>query len=312
VNFAGLSQTELLLLGLVFTSVVLLVAGIAFIAPAAIAGRRGPTAEPVSSVRYTAPPGRLAAFLTQIGARAAESEKTSERNHVRRQLVRAGLRNPIAVYVYYATRLSLAIALPVIASTFTYVLIGNISPQRFMLILFAAAAAGLFLPSYWLSRRVRHRQAALQYSFPDALDMLLVCVEAGASFSAALQRVAQELAQSHPELADELRLVTAGLSAGQSKEEALRQFAERAGTDDIASFATIIVQSEMFGTSISYTLRVQATEMRQQRMLRAEEMANKLPVKITFPLALLIFPVLLIVILTPLILRIATALGIKL
>jgi tight adherence protein C len=191
------------------------------------------------------------------------------------------------------------------------VLVGNISAEHFMLLVFGAAAAGLFLPSYWLSNRIKQRRLALQNSFPDVLDMLLVCVEAGASFAAALQRVAQELGRAHPELADELRLVSAGLNAGQSKEDALRQFAERAGTDDISSFATIIVQSEMFGTSISDTLRVQASEMRQRRMLRAEEMANKLPVKITFPLALMIFPVLLIVILTPLFLRIVTALGMK-
>jgi tight adherence protein C len=180
-----------------------------------------------------------------------------------------------------------------------------------MLMLFGAAGLGLYLPSLWLSRRVEHRRTQIQQSFPDALDMLLVCVEAGGSLAASLQRVAQEVGRSHPVLADELSLVSAGLSAGQTREDALRQLAERAGTDDVSAFATIMIQSEMFGTSIADTLRVQASEMRKRRMLRAEEMANKLPVKITFPLALMIFPVLLIVIMTPLLLRISTALSIK-
>ena len=304
----GLTQTELLLLGLIFATVVLLVLATTMLLRAREVKQATPE---IVSVRYAMPQGRLGVWLARIGSQAAETEKQSARNHIRRQLVRAGLRHPVAVYLYYAARLTLAIVLPLAISAFSYLIIGNVSANTFMLLVFGSAATGLFLPSFWLARRVAHRRTALQHSFPDALDMLLVCVEAGASFAAALQRVAQELARSHPALAEELRLVSAGLSAGQSKEEALRQFADRAGADDVTSFATMMIQSETFGTSISETLRVQAAEMRQRRMLRAEEMANKLPVKITFPLALLIFPVLLIIILTPLFLRISDALGIK-
>lgn len=299
-------QGEFVLLGVIFTMVVLVVTGCFLMFSGG--QRRLPESGPSSpSVRYAAPDNFLGSWLSRIGSQAAESYEQVQRNQVRMKLIRAGYRNPAAVYIYYAVRLVLAIVLPMMVTAFGYLVIGNIEANRLLLLGFSSAVFGLYAPALWLSSCVSSRQTAIQYSFPDALDMLLVCVEAGASFAVALQRVALEIGQAHPILAEELRLVSAGLSAGQSREDALRQFADRAGTDDVSSFATIMIQSEVFGTSISDTLRVQAAEMRQKRLLKAEEMANKLPVKITFPIALMIFPVILIVIMAPVAFRIIDA-----
>jgi tight adherence protein C len=201
----------------------------------------------------------------------------------------------------------LGLTLPFVATSFGYLIFGNLDMQRLLLLAFGSAAAGLYFPNYWISKRVAVRQTNIGYGFPDALDMLLVCVEAGASFAAALQRVSQDVGRSHPVLGEELGLISAGLNAGQSREDALRQFAERAGTEDVSSFVTIMVQSEAFGTSVADSLRVQAAEMRAKRLLRAEEMANKLPVKLTFPMSAMIFPTLLIIILMPVLMRIYDA-----
>jgi tight adherence protein C len=301
------AQIEFVFLGLVFAAVVLVVAG-GFLM--IFGGERrlpAPVRSAAASLRYAAPNDFIGSWLSRIGSQAAESYEDVQRNQIRMKLIRAGYRNPAAVYAYYAVRHVLAIALPITITAFGYFVTGNIGTHRLMLLGLSSAAFGLYAPAFWLSHCVSNRRTAIQRSFPDALDMLLVCVEAGASFAVALQRVAQEIGRAHPILAEELRLVSAGLNAGQSREEALLQFADRAGSDDVSSFSTIMIQSELFGTSISNTLRVQAAEMRQKRLLRAEEMANKLPVKMTFPMALMIFPVILIVIMTPIMFRILDA-----
>lgn len=304
-----LLQNEYIMLGFVFAAVLLVVFGAYVLLGNRAPARSLPATDGSRSLRYETPQSGYAAFLSRLGKQAADSYEANQLAQLRVRLIRAGFRNPAAVFIYYAIRLTLTIVLPVSVASFSYLIVGNLDFQRLMVATFAAAAAGLYVPRFWLSKRIESRQTAIRHGFPDALDMLLVCVEAGASLPSALQRVAQELADPHPVLSEELRLVSAGLSAGQSREQALRNLADRAGTDDVSAFATMMIQSEMFGTSISETLRVHAAEMRQKRMLRAEEMANTLPVKITFPLALMIFPVLLIVIMTPIILRIMDAMG---
>lgn len=308
------SENQILFLGMVFATVVLMICGVfALMASRSKEASQGATsaATTSTSLRYEAPRGTLAAWLSKIGSNAADTYDSTTRNKVREQLIRAGYRNPVAIYIFYAARLVLGLALPFFVISFGYLVMGNLDTPQLALFGFGTAAAGLYLPNYWLSKRVSARQTAIRCSFPDALDMLLVCVEAGASFAAALQRVAADFGGSHPSLADELRLISAGLSAGQSRADALRQFASRVGTDDVSSFATILIQSEAFGTSIADALRVQAAEMRATRMLRAEEMANLLPVKLVFPMGAMIFPTLIIVILVPVFIRIVNAFGAK-
>jgi tight adherence protein C len=169
------------------------------------------------------------------------------------------------------------------------------------------ALLGFFGPNLYLLHRSQLRQQQIAESFPDGLDMLVVCVEAGLSLDAAIQRVSHELAHSHPVLAEEFALLSLELRAGRSRDEALQGLADRSGVNDIRAFVSILVQTQHFGTSIASSLREQANDLRQIRMQRAKEKANKLPVKLIFPIMVFIFPAMFLVILGPAFIRIFTA-----
>jgi tight adherence protein C len=300
---AQLSTTapELLLPALVATAVLVTVAGVAGLlagedpVAARLAGgvSRGKRvlAAPVEIRRHTAPAGlrRLSPFLTPT-----DSE---QRSKMRERLARAGYRNGAAVGMYYLARASLgfvagatvALALPVLAS--------RIDPIGIVIFSASAALVGYCLPIYWIVRRTQLRVEALRDGFPDTLDMLLVCVEAGQGLDAALARVALEVAQAHLVLAEELTIIGHELRAGKARSDVLRDFGRRAGVEEVSAFITLLIQSEQFGTSIGDALRVYAAEMRQKRLLRAEEKANKLPVKLALgTMAFTVPPVLLILI----------------
>ena len=147
-------------------------------------------------------------------------------------------------------------------------------------------------------RRTRHREA-LRLGFPDALDMMVLCAEAGLGLDAALNRVAVEIAPAHPAMGDELARIGRELRAGKERAVVLRGFARRAGLPEVESFATLLLQSEALGTGIARTLRVQAEEMRATRLLRAEERAHTLPVKLTLPLVVCVLPAMIVVVLLP-------------
>ena len=158
---------------------------------------------------------------------------------------------------------------------------------------------GYYLPKYWITKRIEERKEAITRGFPDALDMMLVCVEAGQSLDQAIVRVARELRASYPALADEFDLVAYEMKAGKDKSSVLRDFGERCGVQDVSSFVTVLIQSATFGTSISEALRVFAAEMRDKRVMRAEEAANKLPTKMTLATMGLTVPPLLIILVGP-------------
>ena len=160
-------------------------------------------------------------------------------------------------------------------------------------------AAGFILPGRWRAWRLARRRNALRAGFPDALDMMLICVEAGLGLDAALNRVAAEIAPVHALIGAELTRVGQELRAGQDRGAALRGFARRAKLPEIDSFATLLIQSEALGTGIARTLKVQAEEMRAARMMRAEERAHTLPVKLTLPLVLCVLPAMIAVVLLP-------------
>ena len=147
--------------------------------------------------------------------------------------------------------------------------------------------------------RVKKRQKAIQHGLPDALDLLVVCVEAGMGLDAAIYRVCQEMSIKDPILSSELRLLTLELRAGKARREALKNLSARIGLEDVGSLVAMLIQTDMFGTSIAQTLRVYADSMRTKRFQLAEELAAKLPVKLLMPLIFFIFPTLLIVILGP-------------
>ena len=155
------------------------------------------------------------------------------------------------------------------------------------------------LPKYWVTKRQQKRQEEITAGFPDALDMMLVCVEAGQSLDQSIIRVSKEIRASYPALADEFEIVSHQIKAGKEKSTVLADMGERCGVADVSSFVTVLVQSATFGTSIAEALRVYAGEMRDKRVMRAEEAANKLPTKMTLATMALTVPPLLIILVAP-------------
>ncbi len=174
--------------------------------------------------------------------------------------------------------------------------------------LLLAATLGTYLPNILLAKAVARRQLEIVQAFPDALDLMTICVEAGLGIDAALSRVATEMHMESPVLAEEMTLVTLELRAGLSKEKALRNLALRTGVEDVDSLVAMLIQAERFGTSIGASLRVQSDLLRTKRRLRAEEMAAKIGLKLLFPLIFFIFPTLLLVLLGPAFLQITRVL----
>jgi tight adherence protein C len=167
---------------------------------------------------------------------------------------------------------------------------------------------GFYGPTLWLRHRIRMRERAVQEGFPDALDMLLVSVEAGLGLDAAIARVASEIRAAHPIIADEFGVVGLEVRAGKSRHAVLRDMAERIGVDEVSSLVTVLNQSNRFGTNVADALRVYASEMRNSRMMRAEERANKLPVKLSIAVVLCMLPAMFAVILGPIVIKVVRVL----
>jgi len=239
--------------------------------------------------------------------RTFEPGREKDRSALRLRLLRAGYMKRSAIVHYYLWRIILAIALPIATVVATTVFVGSISPRVLLLASIVSCVAGYFLPFLFVQGRIAERQQKTREGFPDALDMLLVCVEAGLGLSAAIEKVAREIGRSQPILAEQFGLVGLEMRAGTSRGDALKNMANRLGVDEVNAFVTLLIQSEALGTSIADSLRVYAQEMRTTRLMRAEEQANKLPVKITIPLGLGILPCLIIVIMTPIAIRIVRA-----
>jgi len=213
-----------------------------------------------------------------------------------------------AVSRYYTIRVVLSVGLPLIVVFAAPTLTQTASVQTVLLIGVLAGLIGLYFPHMWVSHRISTRQQEARDGFPDALDLLLICVEAGLGLNAALHRVGQEIGKAHPVLGTQFDIIGLELRAGMSRELALRNLAERLGIDEVKSLVAILIQSDTLGTSIAQALRVHAEDMRRRRMLRAEEKAHKLPVKLSFPLVGFILPCLILTILTPAIIRIVRVL----
>jgi tight adherence protein C len=210
--------------------------------------------------------------------------------------------------VFYGIKAVLALSFLV-----TWMLVAPLLPrltsQQVMFYGALAACIGLAIPNFVLNRKVDRRQRALRNAFPDALDLLVVCVESGLGLAAGLQRVATELDVSHPELAQELTRVTAEMQAGLEREAALRNLATRTGLEDVRSLVGLLVQTMRFGTSVADALRVYAEEFRDKRMQAAEELAAKLGTKMIFPMVICFFPSFFLVAVGPAIIKLAQAFG---
>ncbi len=306
----NLSSEQILLFGTLFLTVVLGVLGLAALMPSSSVKARlaggGGGGEQRSSLRFDQH-GKLARLLRPLEDKVTPQDE-EETSNLRSRLVQAGFHHPKAVAQYYALRVVLAGLLPPLFWAGQLLLAPSISPQAFMAGVFAAAALGYFLPAMVVSQRVSERQTACRYGFPDALDLLLVCVEAGLGLDAAIGRVGQEIGNAHPLLGEHFRLMALELRAGKGREEALKHFAARIGIEEVRSLATLLVQSEKLGASISDTLRALSDDMRAKRMMKAEEKAQQLGVKLTIPLILFIMPALMLVIASPAVLSVVEAL----
>jgi tight adherence protein C len=222
-----------------------------------------------------------------------------ENSPLRMRFINAGYRGDSPVALYFAAKTLLAVLLPAVAYLYVNLAGLKLETNSLLLLLFSMAAFGNYLPNGVLSRLVFYRQREIFENFPDAADLMLVCVESGLGLDAALVRVADEMRLKSVNLAEELHLVNLELRAGNTREKALRNLALRTGVEEVNTFVTMLVQADRFGTSIGDSLRVFSEELRTKRRLRAEEIAAKIPLKLLFPLVFFIFPSLLLVLLGP-------------
>jgi tight adherence protein C len=222
-----------------------------------------------------------------------------EQSPLRLRFIHAGYRGNAPVALYFGAKTLLAVLFPALAYLYLLIAGAKFGVSALLLILLSAAALGYYLPNVVLSRLVFLRQREIFESFPDAADLMLVCVESGLGLDAALVKVTEEIRIKSVALAEELHLVNLEMRAGGSRDKALRNLALRTGVEEVNSFVTMLVQADRFGTSIGESLRVFSDELRTKRKLRAEELAAKIPLKLLFPLIFFIFPSLLLVLLGP-------------
>jgi tight adherence protein C len=234
------------------------------------------------------------AALKRVGAMAPRSMK--EMGKLQQRLVVAGYRGREAMPIFFGIRLGFAVLCFAVAAS------PVVGRPSFSMALGACALAYL-LPGMVLARMAKRRQNRMRKSLPDALDLLVVSVEAGLGLDQALQRVSDELAFAHPELCEELRLINLELRAGTGRAEALHNLAKRTQLDDIASLVTMLVQTDKFGTSVAQSLRVHSDTLRTKRRQRAEEAAAKTGAKMVFPLVICIFPAIWVITLGPAVIK---------
>ena len=232
------------------------------------------------------------------------SEKES--SAVRKRLVSAGYRNSSAMTVFYVLRLMLALLLGIV-TLFATTFFPQLSSTHIIIWTGLATLLGLLLPSYLLDKQVAARKLRIIHAFPEMLDMLVACSEAGLGLNAALQRVCKEIDLTFPDLAEELDLVNAEMLAGVDRIQALKGFSTRTDISDISGFVSMLTQSVRFGTGVAETLRIYAEEFRDKRMQRAEEAAAKIGTKLLFPLVFCMFPSFFVVAVGPAVIAIITA-----
>ncbi len=229
----------------------------------------------------------------------------------RLNMMRAGYTAKNAVRTFHFAQFALGIGFLLAGVVYTMIAARNqeVTTQFKILSTVIPGAIGYYLPQYWITRRVEERKKEIMQGFPDALDLMLVCVEAGQSMDQSINRVARESRAGYPALADEFDVVSHEVKAGKERVQVLRDMSERVGIPDVSSFVTTLIQSATYGTSIAEALRVYSAEMRDKRVMRAEELANKLPTKLTLGTMMFTLPPLLIILIGPSVAGIAKTLG---
>jgi tight adherence protein C len=241
---------------------------------------------------------RLFKFLGALGE-VTKPKSVDQMSHLRRNLVKAGYRSVEAPLIFFGARLLLAIAFPAAFAVLRTSALPRLPNTQTMVLFIFSAVIGFYAPNLWVKMRTQRRQQKITEGFPDALDLITVCVEAGLGLDSAMNQVADEINMSNKILSEELKLVNLELRAGQSRQNALRNLSLRADLEDVNNFTTLLIQTDSFGTSIGQTLRVHSDAMRTKRHHRAEEQAAKLPVKLLFPMLFFIFPSMFVVIMGP-------------
>ena len=242
--------------------------------------------------------------LTDRIERAGISLVDTQGDKLRAKLIAAGYTSPNAPKLFTLIRLITLFVLPGILILVALFGGSEISPMKLYIFGVLLAVFGLYLPNLFITAKADRRREEIINGFPDCLDLMLVCVEAGLGMEAAFDRVGREMLHSHPLLSELLSMVTLELRAGGSREQALRKMADRSQVDEIKSFATLLIQSDKLGSSIGETLRVYSNEMREKRRLRAEEKAHRLPVLLSIPLVTCMLPVMIGVLMLPAVIRV--------
>ena len=300
---------------LIFITVLtfLLASSLVFYIQYALLRRRNPLAERLSDLEKSNPfraygEAALAAQQESRVERVFEPlsklmpKSPNEVGSTAKKLMRAGYRNKSAVTIFYGIKVAVIIASPLIL--FLSGRMHSMPTENILLSLISCVAAGYIIPDFILSKRVSARQEKIQLSLPDALDLLVVCVEAGLGLDQAILKTSEELRVTHADICDELNLVNLELRAGKPRKDALKNLADRTGVEDILGLVSMLIQTDRFGTSIAQSLRVHSDSLRTKRRQRAEERAHKVSVKLVFPLVFLIFPAMFVIILGPGIIKI--------
>lgn len=220
-----------------------------------------------------------------------------EAQKLQKKLLQAGYRSPEAATAFRAIQVTLLVAIPSLVITLCFIL--NRTAGDTFLFGMIGAAVGFYLPRFVLRRKIAGRQQRITWGLADAMDLLVVAVEAGLGLNAALNRVAEELKTLHPDMHSEIELVNLEIRVGRSREEALRNLAERTGVEDIRSFVALLIQADRYGSSIAKAVRIFADSLRTKRRQRAEQISQKAALKLLFPLTLFLFPVIILVVLGP-------------
>jgi tight adherence protein C len=252
-------------------------------------------ANPDLAQRLASPVNRL------LPPSAAEAKKLQQ------QLMQAGFRSPGAAVTYRAIQVFTLAGLPALVALGSALMARPL--QSAVLYILFAFVIGFFLPRYALRRMIRSRQQLVRWGLADALDLMVISIEAGLGLNAAMMKVSSELKEVHPDISDEFELANLEIRVGRDRDEALRNLAERTGVDDLRSLVAMLIQTDKFGTSIAKAIRAFSDSLRTKRRQRAEQAAQKAAVKLLFPLACFLFPTLFIAILGPAALQLMDTLG---
>lgn len=295
-------------------ALLLLAAGMAAVVWTMLAGQAGrndlkrrllvdggaPAAKPEAPVRNSASAVREKAVKSAQEFYARTDPENVAR--LRMKLIQAGYMDPRAVGVFFLVRFA-ALGCAALATFVFLTYSGSAGEGNRWIMVLMAAAAGYFLPGFALTRMVAAKRMEYRNGFPDFMDLMIVCADAGLSMEAGIERVSRELAKTYPSLSENLQLVSLELRAGRSLDDALKSLADRLSLDEVRSFATLLQQSKELGTSLSGALRVFSDEMRHKRMSVAEEKAHALPAKMSVPVTVCILPVVLMVAIIPIVVK---------